>query len=349
MSTYKGIGVMSGTSHDGLDLAACTFIQDEKWSYSIEHAVTIPYTDEWKNRLMGLLSADEKEIEKADLELGALIGKEVHNFIHAYSFIPDFVSSHGHTIFHQPDRKKTRQIGNGQAIADACGIKVVNDFRTQDVEMGGQGAPLVPIGDKLLFGEYDFCLNLGGIANISYEKDGNRIAYDICPVNMVLNMLAERMGKPYDDGGWLAQSGEPIGPLIAELESLPFYYQSPPKSLGREWVEENVFPLLQGEDTRDLLSSFVQHIVMRIAEEVYGQEGNMLVTGGGAYNTFLIFRLADSIKPEISRPGKMVIDYKEALIFAFLGLLRLQGINNVLASVTGAPEDHCSGQIHLPK
>lgn len=339
---------MSGTSLDGLDLAACTFKNDGKWSFEIDHASTVPYSDDWKTRLMGLTSADEEEIRKADIDLGEFIGNEAARFMEKNSFRPDIIASHGHTIFHQPEKKLTLQIGNGQTIADKCGITVINDFRSQDVEMGGQGAPLVPVGDRLLFGEYDFCLNLGGIANISYEKDGERIAYDICPVNMVLNMLAERMDKPYDDGGWLAQSGHPIGSLIGELESLAFYQQTPPKSLGREWVEEKVFPLLTDGDTRDLLASFVQHIVMRIAEVVYGQEGKMLVTGGGAYNTFLISRLIDSIRPEVYRPKKIVIDYKEALIFAFLGVLKLQGINNVLASVTGAPKDHCSGRVWLP-
>ena len=186
MRTFRGIGIMSGTSHDGLDLSACTFTFDDRWLFDIDHAITIPYTDHWKNRLTGLLSAGDEEIAKADRELGELIGKEVRRLIDEHAYNPDFVSSHGHTIFHQPEKKLTLQIGHGQDIADACGIKVVNDFRTQDVEMGGQGAPLVPVGDRLLFGEYDFCLNLGGIANISYEQDSKRIAYDICPVNMVL-------------------------------------------------------------------------------------------------------------------------------------------------------------------
>ena len=208
MRSYKGIGIMSGTSLDGLDLAACTFKNDGKWSFEIDHASTVAYSDDWKTRLMGLTSADEAEISKADIDLGEFIGSEAARFMEKNSFRPDFIASHGHTVFHQPEKKITLQIGHGQTIADKCGNTVINDFRSQDVEMGGQGAPLVPVGDRLLFGEYDFCLNLGGIANISYEREGERIAYDICPVNMVLNMLAERLDKPYDEGGWLAQSGQ---------------------------------------------------------------------------------------------------------------------------------------------
>jgi anhydro-N-acetylmuramic acid kinase len=300
---------------------------------------------------MKLPEASSGVIRDVDLELGAFIGEAIRDFIGEYGLSPGFIASHGHTVFHDPAAGITLQIGNGEEIAGKCGIMVVNDFRSQDVGFGGQGAPLVPVGDRLLFGQYDACLNLGGIANISYEENGRRMAFDICPANMVLNMLAGRAGKAYDDRGMMAKRGSVITELLEELESLPYYAKKGARSLGREWVEGAVFPLIGkygNYSIPDLLATFTEHIAKRTGT-AYSQHGKkMLVTGGGAHNDQLVSRIRHHSAAGIILPDPLIIDYKEALVFAFLGLLRIKGINNVLASVTGAPHDHCAGRIHHP-
>ncbi len=352
MKEYHGIGIMSGTSHDGLDLAYCIFRnKDSKWSFEIERAETIPYSPAWKTRLLGLPETDAATLKAADTDLGEYIGEAVLTFIQRHALTVDFIASHGHTIFHDPSRKITLQIGDGKRIAVICGLTVVNDFRSSDVSIGGQGAPLVPIGDRLLFSEYDYCLNLGGIANISYENQGQRNAFDICPVNMVLNMLAEKAGKPYDDKGIMAKAGTIDQHLLNKLESLAFYKLQGPRSLGREWVEKNIPPLIEEQKHQnipDLLSTFTEHIALRISAVLCGKGKTMLVSGGGAYNDQLIDRIKQHCDVGIQIPAPLLIEYKEAMIFAFLGLLRLEGINNVLGSVTGSDRNHCAGEIIYP-
>ncbi len=270
-------------------------------------------------------------------------------FAKKHNVAPDFVASHGHTIFHRPEEHYTLQIGDGQELAKACGFTVINDFRTEDVSKGGQGAPLVPIGDKLLFGDYEICLNIGGIANVSYDEDGKRIAFDLCIANQALNYLAQMKGLPYDRDGELARSGEVDITLLKQLNRHPFYGLYPPKSLGREFFEANQKELLQGLSVPDLLATFVEHIALQIALGVsHLPKGKILVTGGGARNKFLMERLQARSSHEVVIPDKMIIDYKEALVFAFLGLLRVEGKTNVLASVTGAESDSCSGRIWRP-
>ena len=269
--------------------------------------------------------------------------------------MPDFVASHGHTIFHRPEEHYTLQIGNGQELAKACGFTVVNDFRSEDVSKGGQGAPLVPIGDKLLFSDYEMCLNIGGIANISYEEDGKRLAYDLCIANQALNYLAQLKGLDYDKDGHLARSGEVDFTLLKKLNNQPFFLQDPPKSLGREFFETYQKDLLDcgtrdsgttGLSVEDRLATFVEHIALQIAIPIsLLPKGKILCTGGGARNTYLIERLQARTKHEVVVPEKRIIDYKEALVFAFLGLLRMEGKTNVLSSVTGASSDSCSGRI----
>lgn len=300
---------------------------------------------------MKLPKASPALIRDADLEMGGFIGKAIRDFIGEYGLSPGFVASHGHTVFHDPAAGITLQIGNGEEIARNCGLMVINDFRSQDVRFGGQGAPLVPVGDKLLFGQYDACLNLGGIANISYEDSGRRIAFDICPANMLLNMLAGRAGKAYDERGTMAKRGSVIAELLEELESLPYYAKTGARSLGREWVEGAVFPLIDKYGNcsiPDLLATSTEHIAKRIGS-AFSQHGKkMLVTGGGAHNDHLVSRIRHCSAAVTTLPDPLIIDYKEAMVFAFLGLLRLKEINNVLASVTGAKHDHCAGRIHYP-
>ncbi len=346
MKNYEVIGLMSGTSLDGLDIAYCTFNFDQSWKFEIVHAVTIEYPDEWVERLESLLKADDKTLAQTNIEYGRYLGKLTKSFIKANNLKPDFISSHGHTIFHQPEKGFTLQIGDGQAISDVVKLPVVYDFRTLDVQLGGQGAPLVPVGDRLLFPDYDFCLNLGGIANISFEKDDQRIAFDICPCNQALNYLSRFLGQEYDNDGLMARQGKVDHNLLEKLNALSYYSQYPPKSLGREWVENSFLPILKETSISefDLLATCTEHFAYQISRVAINR-GKMLISGGGALNKYLVDRIKSLSKVDICIPDDTLINYKEALIFAFLGVLRWRNEINCLSSVTGASRDSSSGVI----
>jgi len=350
--TCSIIGVMSGTSLDGLDLAFCTFTGEGKnLSYTLGDCCTIPYPAEWRKRLLSLPVAGAIEYAAAHAEYGKYIGQRVREFIGKYSLQADYVASHGHTIFHQPGLGFTSQIGDGAAIAASCGLPVICDFRSADVAHGGQGAPLVPAGDELLFGEFSHCLNLGGFANLSFTRENSRIAFDICPANFVLNHLAGKTGLEYDQDGRLASTGHVNEQLLAKLNGLPFYSKEPPKSLGREWVESELLSLLELSETGicDQLCTVVEHIAIQIGKCLAKSPADrLLITGGGAYNRFLIGRIETYSCLPIVLPEEKIIEYKEALIFALLGLLRLQQKPNCRKSVTGASADVCAGAIYLP-
>ncbi|MGE5425200.1 MAG: anhydro-N-acetylmuramic acid kinase [Syntrophothermus sp.] len=350
MKSYHVTGLMSGTSLDGLDMAFCLFTENDGiWNYEIQVAETFPYPDAWKEKMRSLETGSALELSLADAETGHFFGRIVKEFHGKHDLKPDFIASHGQTIFHRPEKKLTVQIGKGSAIAAETRTPVVCDFRTTDVALGGQGAPLVPIGDQLLFGAYDYCLNLGGFGNISFIKNNKRIAFDTCPVNIVLNVLAERAGKPYDEDGKLASKGKILTELLQRLNSLAFYTQPPPKSLGKEWVTENIFPLLiDSQPPEDLIRTFTEHIALQISGCTdFFRDQKMIVTGGGAFNTCLTDLLQQKCKARIVIPDKNTINFKEALIFAFLGVLRWRGEVNCLKSVTGAERDTIGGAVYL--
>lgn len=344
------IGLMSGTSLDGLDVALVDITGNNKnIQYQLIVAETIPYSKEWKERLSTLDKASAYEYALANVQLGHYFGKCVNSFISKHNFKADIIASHGHTVFHQPDLLLTTQIADGEAIAAETHLPVVSNFRTLDVALGGQGAPLVPIGDRLLFGQYDACLNLGGIANISFEENGKRIAYDICPCNMALNLLAQKINLEYDKDGMNAKKGSINDDLFNQLTSLDYYKQNGPKSLGKEWFLEYFQPLIDGSlSTEDYLRTSVEHIATQIAIVI--KENNIksiLITGGGALNKFLIGRLEQMVQSycKIVIPDSQLISYKEAIVFALLGYLRLTKQTNTLASVTGAKVDSIGGTI----
>ena len=347
MKETIAIGLMSGSSLDGLDLALVCFQEGNgKYHFQILEAETLPYPDLWKSQLSEAFHKQPEDLVQLDKDYGRYLGEQVLAFAKKHNATPDFVASHGHTIFHRPEEHYTLQIGDGQELAKACGFTVINDFRSEDVSKGGQGAPLVPIGDKLLFSDYEICLNIGGIANVSYDEDGQRIAYDLCIANQALNYLAQMKGLPYDRDGQLARNGKVDMGLLKKLNRHPFYGQLPPKSLGREFFEANQKDLLKDLSVEDMLATFTEHIALQIALGVsHLPKGKILVTGGGARNKFLMERLQARSSHEVIIPDKMTIDYKEAIVFAFLGLLRLEGKDNVLSSVTGASSDSCSGRI----
>ncbi len=345
------IGVMSGTSLDGLDLAYCTFSWDgARWNYTLEKATTIPYSKDWKHRLSKATELSGLDLMLLDKDLGIYIGECVQTFQQNLPVV-DFIACHGHTIFHQPSVGLTTQIGSGYHIAQKTNRKVVNDFRSLDVALGGQGAPLVPVGDKLLFGTYTYCLNLGGIANISFESQSQRNAFDIVPVNMLLNFLAGEKAKEFDRNGEMACNGQVDKELLSALQQLPYYQEKPPKTLGWEWFAQTVIPLLNNTNccTEDKLRTAVEHIALQLAQ-VLSQKGKLLATGGGVKNRFLMQILQQKLPVgiELVIPEEKLIDFKEALIFAFLGVLKVQNMPNCLRSVTGASRDNCGGIIYLP-
>lgn len=359
---YHVIGLMSGTSLDGLDVAYCRFsLQKRKWNYRIVAAKTYSYTKEWKEKLSTVEKKSAEELAKLHAEYGCFLGKTIVGFLKEFSLHTGkdqnrfFVSSHGHTIFHQPEKRFTFQLGSGAAVAAECHLPVICDFRTTDVALGGQGAPLVPIGDKLLFSEFDLCLNIGGIANISFDKNiSERIAYDICPANIVLNDLAKKKGKEYDKNGEIARSGAVSGKLLEELNALKFYSAKPPKSLGKEWIMRELFPVMEKYkiSLADKMRTVTEHIAVQTGSQLRIQKvkagsRKLLITGGGAHNKFLIERIKANSPLSVYIPDKLTVDFKEALIFAFLGVLRLRNEINCLASVTGAKKDSCGGAAYF--
>lgn len=346
--SYSCVGLMSGTSLDGLDICLCNFTRktNATWKYSILNAETLTYPGNIKRLLESAPNLDGEQLTALDYKYGHWLGTVTKEFIDKTNGKPLFIASHGHTIFHNPQKGYTLQIGKGSAISAETGIPCISDFRSSDVCKSGQGAPLVPIGDKLLFSEYDICVNLGGIANLSFDNNSERIAYDVSPCNMMLNYLANLAGKEYDANGELGKQGSVCKNLLAELNNLEYYKGNFPKSLGREWFELNVIPLISNSNIKldDKLRTSYEHIAHQIASTTNTIEGkNMLITGGGAKNTFLIDLIKQKSNKEVIIPDSQTIDFKEALIFAFLGVLFMEQQHSALASVTGARTNSISG------
>ena len=358
MGRYKVLGLMSGTSLDGLDMAICHIWEENgRWDFSFGPTKDVPYSREMGEALKGAIHLSVSRHGALHREYGIWLGQQSKTFLGESGSQVDFISSHGHTSHHRPDQGITFQLGEGQLLADHSGTQIICDFRAKDVSLGGQGAPLVPIGDKLLFHGHDFCLNLGGISNISFDRAGSRIAFDIGLANMPLNHIARSMGLDYDKNGTLARSGKIDPGLLDRLDHLEYYRLPHPKSTGLEWFTQEVLPLVEASkgSQMDLLHTFVHHNCAQIASVVHGHapgpKSTVLVTGGGALNPFFMETLQEKLGPDhaLVVPDPTLIAYKEALIFALMGVLRLEGRTNVLRSVTGAKEDSCSGEIYHPR
>jgi anhydro-N-acetylmuramic acid kinase len=351
---YTVVGVMSGTSLDGIDLAHIVFtVHDNQWDFEIAACETVAYSTDWLNKLKTAITLSDADLAQLNQDYTQLLAAVITSFIDENQLKNlDAICSHGHTILHQPHNGFTLQIGNLAAIATLTNQTVVCDFRVQDVQLGGQGAPLVPIGDQILFQDYDYCMNLGGFSNISFVANKQRVAFDISAVNTVLNHYAFTLGFDYDDKGAIAKSGNCHDELLTELNALPFYQLPYPKSLGFEFVKEIALPLMERFTIpiQDKLNTFTQHIAQQIAASLPEKKGKMLITGGGTYNTFLIEKIKENVpKMEIIIPDAKTIEFKEALIFGLLGVLKLRNEINVLSSVTGAKTDHSSGIIYSQK
>lgn len=349
---YRVIGMMSGTSLDGLDLCYCKLsLSDDQWKYQILHAETMPYSGSWTDTLKEAVNLSSTDLLTLNHEYGLLLAEYLERFRRSHAIAKnevDLVASHGHTCFHQPHKGFTYQLGGGPELSSQTGFQVVSDFRSQDVALGGQGAPLVPIGDALLFGGFRSCMNLGGFANISFDLDGERRAFDICPVNFVLNPLARQVGQEYDAEGRIAASNPIDQTLLDSLNELEFYREDPPKSLAYEWVEQYFWPQL-AEDLppETAIATLTEHAAVQISRILnHYKLTSCLLTGGGTFNSHLISRVEALTSCELIRADKELIEFKEALVFALLGVLRIREENNVLASVTGARRNHCSGIVY---
>lgn len=342
---------MSGTSLDGLDLVYVKFTKRDFWNFKILASKTYHYDSNWITKLSGSIDISSKAMGKLDIKFSNFLSEKILVFIEEFKIEKlDGVGSHGHTVIHQPNKGFTHQIGNLKLVADKIQKPFVCDFRTQDVLLGGQGAPLVPVGDKFLFHNYDACLNLGGFSNVTLKKENGIEAYDICALNTILNYLANRLNLPYDNNGDQAKNGKFIDQFYQDLEKLPFYDLKPPKSLGIEWVRDNLFLLLDKYSDRpveDLLNTYTVHCATQIANNLISCS-SVLLSGGGTHNSFLVSAIKNKTDCKLVIPIRELVDFKEAIIFAFLSVLKLRGEINCFASVTGARYDHSSGKIFTP-
>lgn len=356
MRKYNVVGVMSGTSMDGLDIAHVTLEEKEtgKWEYSINAGITVAYEEKWRLRLSKLRHQNSMVFHKTDRYYGQFIGEQVNTFLKDNNLEAELIASHGHTVFHQPENNVTVQIGDGNSITAMTGLPVVTNFRAIDVVLGGEGAPLVGIADKYLFGEYTMCLNLGGFANISAEVNSERIAYDVCPCNIVLNRIAREFDQEYDVDGEIAERGSIDYDLLGDLNDVEYYSYAPPKSLGREWISSNFWGNVRNSEAHkeDKMRTLVDHIAQQIGNNIEdltnGEPAGkrVYITGGGAFNKSLISHIESHTDAEIVVPNEDEVNYKEALAFALLGVLRVENKTNVLSAATGASKDSVSGSLY---
>jgi anhydro-N-acetylmuramic acid kinase len=366
---------MSGSSLDGLDIAFTEFVETGgKWTFEIIMAECIAYNSEWKTKLAAATTLSALDYQLLHSSYGHFIGKQINDFIDRYKLHHKvhLIASHGHTSFHLPEKKMTAQLGEGAAIAAETGLNVVSDLRALDIALGGQGAPIVPIGEKLLFGGYDYFLNIGGIANISIVNSNDHtssaeagllskpayIAFDVCAANRVLNMLVADKGLDYDDEGRLAATGNINETLLNQLNRLDYYGRAYPKSLANGFGTNRVYPMIKnsGITTEDALSTYVEHIseqvrnVLAKEKPSTANQKKMLVTGGGALNTFLIERMKSllaELNIEVVIPDEKLVQYKEAAIMGLMGVLRWREEANVLPSVTGASRESIGGALWM--
>jgi anhydro-N-acetylmuramic acid kinase len=347
---YIVLGLMSGTSMDGLDVSCAKYYkQNNTWCFDLLKAETFSYNESIK---LDFLKAFNKKcnIEDIDIKFGDIISDYILLFLEKHHLVPDLISSHGHTIFHNPKNGYTTQVGSGKIISERIKMPVVSNFRQQDIDLGGQGAPLVPMGDKLLFSQYHACVNLGGIVNISYDDNGTRFAYDIGPCNMILNYISNKKGKAYDNNGEMALKGKVNPKLLNQLSNISYYNLSFPKSLGKEYIDSVFLPLINAHElkTVDILSTLVEHIAIQIGHVFQKHRiWNALFTGGGVFNDYLMSRINFHTPTKMIIPSNETINFKESIVFGFLGLLRYLNEDNCLSSATGASKNHSSGEIYL--
>jgi anhydro-N-acetylmuramic acid kinase len=358
---YKVIGLMSGSSLDGLDIA---YVHLEEvrgsWSHTVHCAECIAYTEAWTHQLATATQQPVADFLRLHTAYGHYLGVQIREFIEKYDLVHkvDFIASHGHTVFHEPSARTGFQLGAGAAIAAETGLPVICDLRALDMAFGGQGAPIVPVGDRLLFGGYDYLLNIGGIANLTVKRDDALLAFDVCPANQILDAFARKAEQPYDADGKLAASGVLLKGVLHELNQQPYYRMPAPKSLGNEAARDMIFPhFYESEHTpEDMLHTMVLHIADQVIAAVQQhpvetEAPQMLVTGGGALNNFLVERIRAALEPSkvtVVVPDTETVLYKEAIVMALIGALRWREEVNVFSSVTGASRDSSGGALWIP-
>lgn len=351
---------MSGSSLDGLDICY-TFLEESRgaWNFNIQKAACIPYPEEWEEKLSRAIQSDTGEFLKLHTAYGRYLGEQVNQFINQFDIQHqvDFIASHGHTVFHDPGSRTSFQLGDGAGLAAITGLPVISDLRSLDVALGGQGAPIVPVGDKLLFGEFDYWLNIGGIVNMSLRKDDEILAFDVTVGNQALNALALKQGKSFDENGAMAKNGRLLIDVLGQLNNQPYFKKEPPKSLSNEEARNLVFPVLlrSPQNPEDLLRTIVQHIAEQIAAVIRKfppskESSKVLITGGGAFNNFLVSVIEEQLQPlrvDVIVPDEQVVKFKEALVMALFGALRWREETNVISSVSGASRDSISGALWM--
>ncbi|MFM7594931.1 MAG: anhydro-N-acetylmuramic acid kinase [Flavobacteriales bacterium] len=350
------IGLMSGTSLDGLDIAYVHFSGTEDvLTFSLEAAETVALPVEIKAALHAIETLSSREVFKLNQRIGRFYADAVNEFIQTYNLEKtriDAIASHGQTIFHQPEDGYTVQLGCGSTLAYHSGLPVINDFRSLDVAAGGQGAPLVPIGDQLLFGTLaDAYINIGGFANISFKTNANTLAFDVCPGNLPMNAYARQLGKEYDVDGEIAATHQADPEVLNTLNNLPYYKLDGPKSLGTEWLDSTFYPSIPSQiEPAVAIATINEHLADQLANVLEKHTlKRAYITGGGALNTSLMNQLKSKYSGEVIIPSAEIVHFKEAIIFAFLGFRFLNQQFNSLASVTGAKENVCGGALHYPR
>ncbi len=351
-------GVMSGTSLDGMDMVLAEFEKvADTWSFRVLCAKGTTYPKDLSERMhkARFLSAEELAFLEHDLSL--FWAEHLNVFLSEAKEDCALIAVHGQTVFHQPEKKLTLQLADLGLIASHTGFPVVGDFRRADLALGGQGAPLVPMGDRYLFGEMAACLNLGGFANVSYFENKQHLAKDLTVANHLLNLLASELGMEFDMDGRLAAMGQVHQEVLSGLQRLEYFGLSGPKSLGYEWFDAEFLPLWNKLTAQlsleDRMRTACAHIAERVASALSAVQGKLLVTGGGAFNRVLMLEIEKTLPKglsikSLSSEEQCYIAFKEALVFAFLGVLRFRGENNIIAGITGASRDHCAGLIALP-
>jgi len=353
MKQVKVIGIMSGSSLDGLDVDFSFFSETKAgWTYQNITSATISFPGELHSRLKNADQIFGKELTKLDIDFGNWVGKKIMEFCENCEQVPDLISSHGHTIFHEPENEFTLQIGSAQCIAQKTKLPVISDFRLKDIVKGGQGAPLVVIGEKLLLREYKSFLNLGGIANLTLFEEGKIKSFDIAPCNQVLNHFSKKLGLAYDAEGEWARRGAVDKEWLEYLKTVSYFKKNPPKSLANQFTSQYVLKSYPTK-TEDALNTYCYFLKYELEKWIKNllpgkQEVPILATGGGAKNTFLMEVFNQSPFLDLIAADEHLVDYKEAMIFGFLGALRWFDQINILSAATGANSDSCSGTIYYP-
>ena len=356
MTIKNLIGLMSGTSLDGLDIVLVQFEENEDViSHKMVCNETVGYPTDLEQNIKKAHKLKIDEVQILDKAIGLFFAAQVNAFIEKNKLDQndiEAIASHGQTILHQPENGFTLQLGCGSTIAYHTGIPVINDFRSLDVIAGGQGAPLVPIGDFNLFnGKAEAFVNIGGFCNISFKDHKGEIqAFDICPSNLPLNRYAQKLNAAYDKDGDFAQAGVLDDLLLQKLNKLEYYTKSAPKSLGTEWLDKSFYPLISEDlDPKTILRTVSTHIATQITHTLKTNNiSSVYLSGGGVKNKFLINELKKSYSGNIIVPDEQVIDFKEALIFAFLGYCYLLNRATTIKTVTGSALSLSTGVYHKP-